>query len=573
MISSVPTARSSAIIAGRRATCACFGSSARYWRQRPWKRRYLEPSTDIPTWNLLITNMLSTLSDAEQLLLAKLCVFRRPCPLDFSQNRKALTACKLLQERQVLEMTADGSGEVADIYRRFVYASLSPEAAQVCHSKAAELRSAYGEYASTVYHLLQARRFAEVIDLWPNVKRQEMEQGQAVAVLCAFRNALKEQSLPAEFAAMLKSYCSELEQFSGNIEQAKADIDSAQQPIPLFEIADLELKGKIANDLDQFAEAELTFQRALERADLLLETRLAQIHKGLAWMHLRQRDLGQVEVELTHAQFEIENMRGNLAYDQSRYGDATRHYEQALILADELDSRNAGAKTRLNLAFVYMVQGRYDDCLELLEEAYAHFETMARIAAMAGCRITMAVAHNLAGDFTRALDCLDDAGAKLSAVDEVAPWQIALIDQARAEALLGLGQLADATTHVQRAIDANDAALLPDAYRTYGEILTQQKNWTEASDYLHKSIAAAQQNEDILLHAYAWRAIGQAAHCPERSSRGAPVDIGGHRTLRVDWASQSDRRLRTTSVDRLGTRAGRETNNHTRFEYLPVDRS
>ncbi|MCB0158702.1 MAG: tetratricopeptide repeat protein, partial [Caldilineaceae bacterium] len=467
-----------------------------------------DPSTDALTRRFLLSSLLTSLSETELRVLASLSVFRRPHPLNYPPDSPEFAACRTLQERRILNVTTDGNGEVVAVYRRFVYASLRTGVAQVFHSLAAELRSAYGEYASTIYHLLRAGRFAEAVDLWPNVKRQEMEQGQAGALLAAFRDGLEMGSLPDSVASVLTLYCAELNQFLGNIEQAEVDAAAGTHFIPIFDAELGELKGRIANDLGHFREAKEAFDRALERADLLLEARLAQVHKGLAWMHLRQRDLEHAERELDYAQFEIENMRGNLAYDQARYDDATGHYEAALRLAEGLNSPNAGAKTRLNLAMVYMVQGRYDDSLELLNRVYVHYQTMHRIAAMAGCRITMAVAHNLAGAHKHALACLDDADEKLRAVDKTAPWQAALIAQARAEALLGLGELTTATTHVLSAIHAADMSILPDAYRTYGEILTRQEDWAQAEKYLRQSVALAQKNEDRLLLAYAWRALG-----------------------------------------------------------------
>lgn len=51
-------------------------------------------------------------------------------------------------------------------------------------------------------------------------------------------------------------------------------------------------------------------------------------------------------------------------------------------------------------------------------------------------------------------------------------------------------------------------SILPDAYRTYGEILTRQEDWAQAEKHLRQSVALAQKNEDRLLLAYAWRALG-----------------------------------------------------------------
>jgi len=357
--------------------------------------------------------------------------------------------------------------------------------------------------------LIQAGQFGDAVYLWQTVARQELEQGQASGVLAMFRHALREESLEIKIKDVLYLFCANLERFLGNIEQAGNDVNSISQADSLFVVAGLEMKGKIENDRSQYTKAQRSFEAAIERANILLEARIAHIHKGMAWMHLRQRDFDQVELELTLAQFEIENMRGNLAYDRCLYDSAAVHYGNALALAREIDSRDAIAKSTHNLATTYMIRGQFGACIDSLQQVYRHYEGMNRVAAMAGCRITMAVACNLAGRYQDALGYLEEALKHLATLAKATAWQYALIDQAQAEALLGLGELSTAVVHVENAIAAGDTGILPDAYRTYGEILMHQREWQAAEKYLLKSIDLADQNEDILLLAYGRRALGK----------------------------------------------------------------
>jgi tetratricopeptide (TPR) repeat protein len=469
----------------------------------------LRASSSAPTLDFLLSRIVTHFSKEERALLAELSVFRRPAPLNLLRSQKKISSLKGLKDRQIVGTSADGGVELMDIHRRFVYRRLSMEAKQALHQQAANVRSVYGEYSSAVYHLIQAGQLEDAVYLWQTVARQELEQGQASGNLAVFRDVLQKESMDLEVKDALHLFCSELERFLGDIEQAGKDIDSISQTVPFFTIAGLEMKGKIANDRNEYAQAKQSFELALERSNIFLEARVAQIHKGKAWMHLRQRDFDQVETELTIAQFEIENMRGNLAFDQCRYDDAATHYTKALNLARDIDSRDAIAKTSHNLAAVYMIRGEFKACLEFLDQVYRHYELMNRTAAMAGCRITTAVAYNLAGDNKSALDSLKEAEQHLSTLDEVTPWQQALIEQAKAEAFLGLSDWAEASVHAKRAISAGDLGVLPDAHRTYGEVLTNQKRWREAEEHLLKSISLASQNEDILLFAYGQRALGR----------------------------------------------------------------
>lgn len=469
----------------------------------------LYASSSTPTLDLLLDRIVVNFSGEERALLAKLSVFRRPAPFELLHDQSEKGSFNLLKSKQVVEASAGGDVELMPVYRQFVYNRLPVEVRRLLHQEAANVRSAYGEYASTLYHLIQADQFGDAVDLWQMTARQELEQGQASNVLAVFRQALQEESMGPEIRDVLRYFCSELERFLGNFEQARQDMNSISQPDPLFPVDVLELKGKIENDRSEYARAKQSFEMALEKANVLLDARLAQIHKGMAWMHLRQHEFDQVETELTIAQFEIENMRGNLAFDQCRYDYAASHYTKALTLAREVDSRDAIAKTSHNLAAVHMIRGEFEACFESLDQAYQHYELMNRVAAMAGCRITTAVAYNLAEDNKHALDSLEEAEQHLSTMGGATSWQQALIEQAKAEAFLGLGEWVDASVHATRAISAGDLGVLPDAHRTYGEVLMNQGQWGKAEVHLLKSISLASQNEDILLLAYGQRALGK----------------------------------------------------------------
>ena len=364
-----------------------------------------------------------------------------------------------------------------------------------------------GAYTAAAFHFIRSGQINQAVWGWRAVQNQEIEHGQAQTARALSRPLLQTELEPQTKEA-LTIICSQLERFTGNLSQAAEDLQETLIQTPILQIEAAELAGIIGNDQSNFAQAEEIMRRGLQTADALVGSRIALIRKGLGWLHMRQREFEQADQELALAQYEIENLRGKIAFERCEYNKAKEHYQQALAIAEKNDYQEGIAKTATNLGQIYLFRGGFDMCQESLKLAYEIHRKMGKTLAMAGSQLTLAVAHNQSGEHLRALKLLQQA-ENLTSPSKSSEWVQALITQARAEAYLGLGQLDLAETHIQEAISFEELDILPDAYRVYGEILTQRGDFDAAQQALQHGLSLAEEYSDPYLCGYIWRALGK----------------------------------------------------------------
>ncbi len=461
-----------------------------------------------PTLDMMLIRILQGLTTTELTVLLALCVYRSPAPAQHWANTQSAVALRRLVDKRLLQLDQAGGVEVPLAYRRLLYQQLSADQRRSFHHEAANVRSKHGAYTAAAYHLSQAGAPAAALALWHEQQEREIAQGQAAAALTLFRQ-FANLALPPLVHEQRALICARLEYLAGHTSQAQADLRILLQRTTPLAVEANELAGMIANDQSEFADAASAFQQALLLAERTVEVRAARAHKGLAWLHLRQQEMEQVERELNLAEYEIENMRGNLAMDRYQYTQARQHYQQALQVAETLGYVEGQAKTHNNLATLLWYHGHFGESLAAAEAAYRAFAGVGKIANQAGCRLTQAVAYNQAGDHHAALLAVQDAQTILTKHGEIMPWQQALIDQALAEAHLGLGNLAVAEVHAQQVIASEEADVLADAWRVLGEIRAERQEWIAAEHFVRLAINLATEREDRYLAAYAWRAQGR----------------------------------------------------------------
>jgi tetratricopeptide (TPR) repeat protein len=460
-----------------------------------------------PAVDLLFSQTLLRLPESEQQVLMSLSVFRSPAPLAYWQKGAVAEAVKTLLAQGFLQSDQAGNLDLPLVYRQLLLRNLDEATSRQLHQQAATWRSQSGAYTAAAYHLVEAGQAEAALALWRDYGAQEIAQGQAATALALFQT-VQRLTLPAAAHEQATLICAQLQHLIGQPSQAAATLQSVLVRTPILAVEAAELTGVIANDQSAFDNAATAFARALRVAEELVETRLAHIYKGRAWLHLRQREIAQAEGELALAQVEIENMRGNLAFDRAEYDQAADHYHLALQAAEVVGAPEAVGKCRNNLGGVALFQGNFADAIHHLTQAIAAYECIGKVAAQAGCRITLAVAHNQAGAYQQALAVLAEATDLLTLRSELLPWQQALIAQARAEAYLGLGDWSATETQVQSAIAAEEITILPDAYRVYGEFCLHRGDYQQAESWLRQAVALADANGDGYLAAYAQRKLG-----------------------------------------------------------------
>lgn len=463
---------------------------------------------DDPALEAILNRTLARLPANERVLLHALAVYRTPAPMHPWQNRQLGPILNMLLEKQLLQSDGQGGVEVPLVYRQQIYRQLSTVERQYFHHQAAGVRAQSGAYTAAAYHWIEAGEIPMALAQWRTHQQREIAQGQATAAYTIFKPLITEgQSAAIREQAML--LCGQIDMLHGQSERVLRQFSDHLPATKILAVETGELLGMAANDQSEFDHAGQVFEQSLQVAEALVEVRMARLHKGRAWNHLRQRQLDLAERELSFAHYEIENMRGNLAFDRGLYAQAHQHYEAALRLAEELTNQDGIGKTSNNLAAVSLWQGAFEDATQHLERAFHAYESLGKVADMAGCCITQAVTHSQSGDYQSALRALDRAEKLLMQLGIPNVWQQVLIAQARAEAYLGAGDIVQAEAAVKVAIESEDVSILPDAYRVYGEISSQQGKGVAAENYLRKSLNLAQENDDRYLAAYAWRALAK----------------------------------------------------------------
>jgi tetratricopeptide (TPR) repeat protein len=320
--------------------------------------------------------------------------------------------------------------------------------------------------------------------------------------------------MPLSIAAreQVKLFCATLENLAGSSAKAQADLRSILWKTPLLEVEADILDGVIANNRSEFADAQQLFQRAQDKAEALVEARLAHIHKGLGWMHWREQNLEQAWREVSIARYEVENLEGRIQFSRYAYDDAIERFEKALATARELNHDDGAAKTCNNLMNLYVLLGQFETAQHYYQEAEVIYRRIGNAIAIDGMAINYAVLQNLAGNHRHAADLLEQTLVQKQRIAESLTTNIAaLIYQGLAEAFLGLRDLDTAQGYVQQAIDQEESSILPDSYRTQGEILLQRGQLELAENRIRQSIAFIEQYEtpDVYLGGYAWRALAQ----------------------------------------------------------------
>lgn len=462
----------------------------------------------MPILETLFSRILQRLSQAELETLMMLSVYPLPAP-SYIGKAKLIES---LQRKQLLQADGSGGVEVPALLRPLIVENLSTEQAANLHRCAATVRSETAAITAAAYHWIAAGEPEQAFLAWEHHQLQEINQGQAATALRLFRR-LVVQDLPTALRERVRVLCGNLENLVGQPLIALEDIRSLLQKQSLAALEASDLEGRIHNERHDSTHARNAFHRAQELAEMILEARLAMVHKGLSWGYWNENELRKADEEIDLAAYEVENMRGNLARERFHYEQARTHYLQAIQLAEACQYEAGIAKSCNQLAGILMLQGDFETCFQLLQRAYAIHEQIGKVRSMSGYLSSMAVAHNLAGDHPTALQCLDKAEKLLGFLTEIETNLMLPILQARAEAYLGLGEIDRAEQFAQQVLAIEDEKMSRDAGWVLGEVAIRRQAWQAAVTYLRNTIENCLSDSlapDHYVLALAYRSLARA---------------------------------------------------------------
>ena len=465
----------------------------------------------VPPLEYLLSHVLQRLPETERAILMDLSVYRNWAPADVWQHTSIGASFEALVRRRLVQLDARGGVAFLTAFREVVYQSLPQDKRARLHDKVAAVREARGAHTAAAHHLLKAGRPLPSFQLWMDHQAEEINQGQAAAGLQLLRDMLL-SPLPRDLDMRDRIHlqCASLERLLGDPQRALEDIHSIASSTPMLAVEKNSLEGMIENDLGDFSHALSAYQRALTFAGQVAEARLAHIHKGLGWMHMRQRKMDSAWREAQLALYEAENISGFVLELRCEYAEAEQHYLAALELAKQLNDKNSVAKTCNNLSGFYGRQGSFETAKRYQQEADKGFAETGRTVDFHCAKINWAFIFNLNGEHEQARDALQEGIDYFtrSGVNTMS-WPDTLFNQALAEAYLGIGDLDEAWSCVQRARQSEEVDVLPDSLRTSGEILLRRGRLDDAESLVTQSIKLCAENEDPYLEGFAWRALAQ----------------------------------------------------------------
>jgi tetratricopeptide (TPR) repeat protein len=495
-----------------------------------------------PSIEALVRRLWPRLEPGEQDLLAVLAAFRRPAPQDGAGwDPRAIDS---LIARRLVQRDGQGGIAVLPALRGMLYQQLAREEQEAAHAQAAAIRAAGGEYTAAAYHYLEASQPQTAVWLWDAYRAQEINQGQGEAALALF-GTVSSAGLNEQDRETLALVRSELYKLVGDYPRASAELRAADWRSPLRRIRARQLEGDIADLANQFEQAVRAYRDGLETVASLPGSAAAHFHRSLGRIAMRQRDLDQAWNETQMAHYEVKKTQGQIQANRGNYAAARACYLEALALTQELGHAQGEAKIRSGLATVLALLGEHDLAQEHWEQASQMLRRVGDLAGLAGTRVNQAFGYVQAGQYQAAIPPATEALAAFERLGEPAGCAVAAMNLA--EAHLALGAIDDAEHWAKRAFAEGESRLAPDALRVLGEVKLAQGALHEAAAFVRDSLQRAEQQQDRLLMAYAWRALGKVLRAQQQ-----PRDAAAALERAIDLFEQLELLQEVAATRQLG---------------------
>ncbi|MEM7133910.1 MAG: tetratricopeptide repeat protein [Chloroflexota bacterium] len=469
----------------------------------------LSRSNSIPSLAYLLERIWLRLNDREQEILGELAVFQRSAPRDAWDN----TMLKLIEYRLVQLGTQSGSVQLPKSFQDVIYEQLPPECLQSFHRHAAVVRERTGEYTSAARHLIRGARPDLAIWLWQRHQQQEIDQGQAESALSLFQEVSATpvaENLDVEDHKALENICATLCNLLGRSEDAQTHLRSTFKGSPVLIAHAKRLEGNIAEELNEFEEANRAYQEGLTSVENLL-AEASQFHKNLGWVYLRQRDSGtsldSAWEQALLARFEATRLMGHIQSNLGNYTECNAYFGEAIKLARDLGLKEHEAKSYHGLAYTLIQQGEIQEADVNLNNAEQILEQSGNKKQLAGLKVNRALYCNTTHKFEEAIQAAMEGLDLFIQLNQ--PYGQAVALQNLAEAYFAQGKLDEAERSAWQVLEREEIETAPDALRVLGEISMQRTDYGKAKEFFQDAIREACAKKDKFLEAYAQRAIGK----------------------------------------------------------------
>jgi tetratricopeptide (TPR) repeat protein len=460
-----------------------------------------------PSLEGLLNRVWQRLAEPEQFLLAELAVYRSPAPHAAWPEQQGflaqLIALHLVQD--------DGRGGVLLLpaYRNIIYTSRPPEERSQLHLIAAGVRAGLAERTAAAYHCVQAQRPDLAVNLWYPHRQAEINQGQAETALALFNQVARDQ-LSNTAPAALALIRAELAVLRGEYAPARNELRTTAWSHDVFAARRSRLQGDIAEVTGELDTARLAYMEGLGTVDNLRSKEAIRFHLDLGWVDRRQTNFSRAWQETQLAEYETEDLRGDILRDQGRFEEAQAHYARAIALAGEAGNLHGQANTHNALAALLAQQGRFEAAGEHWETAYRCFKQIGKLVSLPSVRVNQATGYLLAGEPVKAIVCAEEALTEFEIFAQ--PYGVAVAANTLAEAHLALRSLDAAEQYIARVLATEEAVVIVDALRIHAEIMLERQQPAAALPLCMQAIQAAEEQNDRYIEGYARRLLGRVHH-------------------------------------------------------------
>jgi tetratricopeptide (TPR) repeat protein len=207
------------------------------------------------------------------------------------------------------------------------------------------------------------------------------------------------------------------------------------------------------------------------------------------------------------AQYEVENLKGNIQSNIGNYAEAHSYYEKALALAQQLGHTEGEGKTRNNLAWMLKQQGNIELAQHHWTKASECYTQIGSFIWQAGIKINQAVAYTETNQVQKAIPLLEEA---LSVFETLAhPRGQAKANANLAEAYLRLQHYDQAASFAWRSMEDEEPSVMAASFHTLAEISLAEKEFSQVATFCQKSLEWAEKTSDTINAGFAWRTLGK----------------------------------------------------------------
>ena len=297
----------------------------------------------------------------------------------------------------------------------------------------------------------------------------------------------------------------DLQRLLGDYDASLRTLQSIAWRIPFLAAQRWRIEGDIAELRGTTSQAQHAYQTGLTTIEKLI-SEAAYFHRDLGYLYTNDVEFAQAETEVMRMRHEAANLEGFICEMRGNLPEAEAAYLTALQLAQATQYAYGEANTQTKIGRIYGWRRQLPAAESQLQAAIEFFRNTGRLNKLASATYNLALARRLSKHYADAIAPAEEALGWFVQLGE--EFGRAVANELLAEIHLGLGNLTQAEEYARQVIAEEHTSCLPDGLRTLGEVYLQRGELVEAERLLRQSLALATENEDRILEAYAWRALG-----------------------------------------------------------------